>query len=103
MKRAMIRCVLTGVLLVMIATCASGVPTTTSPRRSTAVETREPYRIIGEWDGKVAVFLPKEKTPESVYDARVRSFPDDEQRKLRDGIEAADEDSLRRLLEDYLS
>lgn len=63
----------------------------------------QPYRIVGVWDGKVAVFLPLADTPETVYDTRVSTLPEEERQKLSAGIAAPDSDMLKRLLEDYLS
>lgn len=67
------------------------------------VPSEEVYRVIGVWDGQVAVFLPQTDSPETVYDVRVASLPEEEQQKLIDGIEVESLETLKRRLEDYLS
>lgn len=62
-----------------------------------------PYRVVGVWEGQVAVFLPEADTPETVYDTPLAVLPAAERERLTAGIEAADRAALARLLEDYLS
>ncbi len=91
------------ILVVTAALCFQ--PTTVdSPAADdpTAV-TATPYRIIGEWQGRVAVFSAGEETPEQVYDTAVSSLPKSEQERLKKGVEATDASTLKLLLENYLS
>ena len=60
------------------------------------------YRI-GEWEGKLAVFLADSPSPNEVYDVYVSTLPPEEQQRIAAGIEVADEVELARLLEDYTS
>ena len=60
-----------------------------------------PYRILGVWNGKVAVFLPDIAEPERVYDTPLLSLPTAEQERLQSGIPVENRQQLRRLLEDY--
>lgn len=61
------------------------------------------YRIIGVWEGHVAVYLPQTDMPERVYDTAVNALPEAEQQKLREGIAVFDSETLAKRLEDYLS
>ena len=58
------------------------------------------YRI-GEWEGKLAVFLADSPSPDEVFDVYVSTLPPEEQQRISAGIEVADEVELARLLEDY--
>lgn len=60
------------------------------------------YRI-GEWEGKLAVFLADSPSPDEVFDVYVSTLPPEEQQRISAGIEVADEVELARLLEDYTS
>lgn len=66
-------------------------------------EASAPYRIVGSFQGHVAVFLPDAREPEQVYDTMVASLPAQEREKLETGISVANSRELKRLLEDYLS
>ena len=63
----------------------------------------EPYRILGVWQQRVAVFLPQSEIPERVYDTPVASLPPDVRQQLSEGIAVYDSNTLAGLLEDYLS
>ena len=62
-----------------------------------------PYRVVSEWEGKVAVFLPDADAPETVFDTPTAVLPAEERERLQAGVAVADAAALRRLLEDYLS
>lgn len=64
---------------------------------------RRPWRIIGMWNDRVAVYMPQTDMPLEVYDAAVSSLPAEEQARLREGIEVFDSETLAHYLEDYLS
>ena len=72
-------------------------PATTAP--SAATDTY--YALAGEWEGRLAIFLPNEDAPAQVYDVYLASLPDEEQTRLRAGIPLADEVELAKLIEDY--
>ena len=59
--------------------------------------------ILGEWEGKLAVFSPNGISPDEVYDVYISTLPEEEQRKLEEGIAVYDEQTLVGLLEDYTS
>ena len=59
------------------------------------------YRVLGVWQGRLAVFRPEEETPERVYEVWVSSLPDAERERLRAGIAVSDRRELLALLEDY--
>jgi len=60
------------------------------------------YRIIGAWEGRVAVFLPQHSEPEQVYDTPLAVLPVEEQRRLEAGVAVENAVVLRERLEDYL-
>lgn len=69
---------------------------------STSTGTTPKY-ILGEWEGKLAVFIPPSSSPDRVYDVYVSSLPEEEQAKIEAGIAVYDEQTLAGLVEDYTS
>ena len=67
-----------------------------------ASEPVETY-IVGEWEGRLAVFAEGRQTPDQVYDVYISTLPEEEQKRLEAGIPASDEKELASLLEDYTS
>jgi len=61
-----------------------------------------PY-ILGQWEGKLALFTPPDAYPRQVYDIYLSAFPIEEQRRLEAGIPAQNEVELAALLEDFTS
>ncbi|HIW72929.1 MAG TPA: hypothetical protein H9684_01260 [Firmicutes bacterium] len=59
--------------------------------------------VLGEWEGKLAVFSPNGISPDEVYDVYISTLPEEEQRRLEEGIPVYDEKTLAGLLEDYTS
>jgi len=62
-----------------------------------------PLYIMGVWEDKLALFTPHDTSPNQVYDVYLPSLPEEEQLRLRNGIEIYDERALASLLEDYTS
>lgn len=60
-------------------------------------------RVLGEWNGKLALFVGGNPVPDEVFDVYLVSLPEEEQERLTAGIPVADETELARLLEDYTS
>lgn len=58
---------------------------------------------VKEYKGNIAVFEIGEKKPFRVTDIEVKNLPEADQKELKIGIEAPDNDKLQTLLEDYLS
>ncbi len=95
---------LLGILFVRLFAPVSGNPTSHSV--SGVIDMSQggealAYRVVGEYEGKLAIFLPGAETPETVYEVRIAGLPKDEQERLKAGIEAADEVALASLIEDY--
>lgn len=59
--------------------------------------------ILGIHNGYVALWDGTSQVPAQVYSIPAENLPPADQRALAQGIEAADEAALQRLLEDYLS
>ena len=59
--------------------------------------------VLGVWEGKLARFLPDGLSPQEVYDVYVVSLPEEEQRRLEEGIPVYDDRTLAGVLEDYTS
>ena len=59
--------------------------------------------IVGEWEGRLAVFSEGRQTPDQVYDVYISTLPEEEQKRLETGIPASSEKELASLLEDYTS
>lgn len=63
-----------------------------------------PLYIVGQWNGKLAVFtLPNTTAPSKIYDVYLTSLPTEEQQRLKTGIPVYDQQTLQSLLEDYTS
>lgn len=60
------------------------------------------YRI-GDYQGRVAVFLEGEQIPQTVYDIFVKTLPETDRLQMAEGILIAGEQELRRRIEDYIS
>ena len=78
-------------------------PEMPEPLQQEARGVEEVYRVVGAWEGHVAVFLPDSELPESVYDTLLSGLPEEDRTRLQSGIAVPDSTSLKRLLEDYLS
>ncbi|MBQ9415194.1 MAG: hypothetical protein IJU16_08745 [Clostridia bacterium] len=87
---------------VWLAFCQSPVPAL-SPMSDAEQTAAAPYRVLGVWQEKIAVFLPDAAEPECVYDTPLSSLPAAEQERLRQGIAVEDRQQLRRLVEEYTS
>lgn len=59
--------------------------------------------ILGEWEGKLAVFLPGKENPSQIYEVYITTLPPAEQERLQAGVPVGSEEELGRLLEDYTS
>ena len=70
--------------------------------RSQAGPEAEAY-ILGEWEGRLAVYRPGETEPESVLDVYLGLLPPADAQALREGIPVADDEELDRRLEDFMS
>lgn len=77
--------------------------TQTNEQTTPSDAAQAPYRVVGVWEGQVAVFLPDAVTPETVYDTPLAVLPAAERARLTAGVAVADSAALARLLEDYLS
>lgn len=80
----------------------------TAPPMATTVPVQEPTErptgyILGAWEGKLAVFLAGNPTPDEVFDVYLVTLPEEEQRALEAGIPIPDEETLQKRLEDYTS
>lgn len=59
--------------------------------------------IIGEYDGKVAVFKENEDSPVEIFNSYTNMLPLEDAQALKNGIKVHSEDELNRIIEDYIS
>lgn len=59
-----------------------------------------PY-ILGESDGKLAVYEQGRNEPAETFDTDINIFPDDDIKKLKEGIPAYTKEELSGLIEDF--
>ena len=59
--------------------------------------------VVGEWEGRLAVYSEGRQTPDQVYDVYISTLPEEEQKRLEEGIPVSTEKELASLLEDYTS
>lgn len=64
-------------------------------------EPAAPMYIVGQYEGKVAVFHYGEIQPFNILESDIAQFPTYDQSLLEKGIPAADDSELVRILEDY--
>lgn len=62
-----------------------------------------PRYTIGEYDGRLAVYTDQQELPQQIYDVYLSTLPEEEQFRIRNGIQVEDELELQQLLEDYTS
>lgn len=58
-------------------------------------------QLLGEWEGRLALFEGDGVLPAQVYDVWIATLPEAEQQRLKAGIVIRDDQMLRSLLEDY--
>lgn len=76
----------------------------TPPAEETAaVQTEKVSYILGEQDGRLAVFLPGVTEAQIVFDIYLHHLPEVDRERLRAGIRVADYQTLVTLIEDYTS
>ncbi len=78
---------------------SGGVNHTPLPRETPQQAT---YRVIGAWEGRVAVFCPDSAQPECVFDTPLAVLPIEEQRRLQAGVRVENATALYERLEDYI-
>ena len=59
--------------------------------------------VLGEWEGRLAVYRTGETEPDSVMDVYLGLLPPADAQALRDGIPVESETELERRLEDFMS
>lgn len=100
-----------GLLSIILIVCMAlwgfqSKPEVSAPAPSATAQTTVPTavaRVLGEWNGKLALFVGGNPVPDEVFDVYLVSLPEEEQERLTAGIPVADETALARLLEDYTS
>ncbi len=58
---------------------------------------------LGIFDGKLALYIGESPYPNTVYDFMARTLPEEDQKRLSEGIEISSEEELQSLLEDFMS
>ena len=56
---------------------------------------------VGEYNGRVAVFIYGEKTPKTILDCRIAGLPKSDAENLRKGIHVNDDEELQYLIEAF--
>ena len=59
--------------------------------------------FLGVFEGKLALFVGKSQYPDIVYDFLVRNLPEEDQKRLYEGINISSESELGSILEDFMS
>ena len=84
-------------------TITTQAPAITEAATTPAPTSAKPLYIIGAWEDRLAVFVPPDDAPDRIYDVYLSSLPEDQQQRLREGIEIYDEQTFASLIEDYTS
>lgn len=56
---------------------------------------------VSEYNGKVAIFVYGENTPETILDCRIDALPESEAENLKTGIHVNNDSELQSLIEAY--
>ena len=64
---------------------------------------RNTQYTIKDYNGKVAVFENDNTYPQNVYDSYTSVLPENDQKRLREGIVVTNTAELQRIIEDYTS
>ncbi|MBR5246695.1 MAG: hypothetical protein IKV25_04905 [Clostridia bacterium] len=70
-------------------------------------QTTSPYHhtqyTVKDFNGRIAVFENNNTYPQSIYDSYTSVLPEDDQKRLREGIVVSNTTDLQRIIEDYTS
>ena len=97
---------ITGLVLITCVCVGAAAQTETAPSETAAVAvgTTVPQGyIIRDSGGRIAVFRRGESAPLLVTQTLTESLPRADAKKIREGIEVPDRQTLEKLLEDYCS
>ena len=64
---------------------------------------KEPKMRLGIYEGYLALYSGSGRYPTEIYSVMIRSLPEEDRKKLGNGIELSSEAELREILEDYSS
>ena len=67
------------------------------------VEETEKTMKLGAYQGRLALFIGDGRYPNEVYETRIRSLPEEDQKRISEGIFVSSEAELTLLLEDLTS
>lgn len=74
------------------------------PKEVSVSEEPEPEKVVlGVFEGKLALFAGKSPYPNIVYDFFIRNLPEEDQKRLSEGIAVFSQSELDSLLEDFMS
>lgn len=76
-----------------------------SPDKSTEQSTAayETGYILGQHEGKLAIYKANSSTPIEIFDIYISSLPEHDKEELEKGIHASSEEEFQILIEDYTS
>ena len=60
-------------------------------------------QVLREWNGQIALFTSDSDEPIEVYEVAVAALPEQEQKRLNEGIVIENEEMLAELLDNYTS
>ena len=98
----LISCVLTGSLSVPQSDTAAEISASSAAQETETRMISEGY-VVRDYHGKIAVFKNGKMSPVRVTSTRTDSLPKSDAKKLLEGVDAPDKQSLNRILEDYCS
>ena len=91
-------------LTIPITKASAPLPSTRNTGRITGLSAPPAARrLLGIWEGNLALFTEGRESPDEVYDVYVQTLPKEEQDRLRQGIAVGSEEELAGWLEDYTS
>ena len=67
------------------------------------IEKEETKMILGAYQGRLALYIGDGRYPNEVYETWIRSLPEEDQKRIGEGIPVSSEAELALLLEDLTS
>lgn len=77
-------------------------PTASEVTAVTSETAKEQY-LLKEYEGKIALFLPPDEEPDTVYPIYVNMLPQLDRKRLERGIHLTDQDTVNRYIADFES
>lgn len=91
------------VAIIICAMILSSSVATENEKMENEQEATQILYILKDYHGRLALYKYGENAPYEVFDIQVKSLPETDVKKLKNGINISDEKELEQLINDYTS